>query len=184
MIRIIIKMSALAIVTLCVPAPSNAQEAAPPVNLKPLSQQVAARFDQTLAEIAIQKEDITRIEEQNSDLEGVPVLILGARRDRLWTSMFQKTLALARDVSLQEDRGMDVSAYRGNLVRELEKLPDEAYGAMQRLRDRVVFPSDELAPEEFVVADQKLFKILRDLDDIFRALTSYVEIAGKFDLDA
>lgn len=153
-------------------------------NLQPLSQQVAARLDQALAEIEIQKEDIKRIEEQHSDLAGIPAQILGARRDRLRTSMFNKTLALAKDVSLQEDRGADVSAYKSNLARELGDLPNEAYGALQRLKDRVEFPSSDLAPEDFVVADQKLFKLLRDLDNIFQALTTYVELADKFDLDA
>ena len=153
-------------------------------DLQPLSQQVAARLDQALAEIEIQKEDIKRIEERHSDLAGIPAQILGARRDRLRTSMFNKTLALAKDVSLQEDRGKDVSAYKENLVRELGNLPDAASGALQRLKGQVEFPSNDLAPEDFVVADQKLFKLLRDLDEVFRALTTYVEIAGKFDLDA
>ena len=98
--------------------------------------------------------------------------------------MFNKTLTLAKDVSLQEDRGMDVSAYKEILVRELGDFPDTASGALQRLKDQVEFPANDLAPEDFVVADQKLFKLLREVDDVFRALTTYVEIADKFDLDA
>ena len=184
MTRIIINLTAYALVTLCLPGSANAQDADVQNDLQPLSQQVAARLDQALAEIEIQKEDIKRIEERHSDLAGIPAQILGARRDRLRTSMFNKTLALAKDVSLQEDRGKDVSAYKENLVRELGNLPDAASGALQRLKGQVEFPSNDLAPEDFVVADQKLFKLLRDLDEVFRALTTYVEIAGKFDLDA
>lgn len=184
MTRIIINLTAYALVTLCLPGSANAQDANIQNDLQPLSQQVAARLDQALAEIEIQKEDIKRIEERHSDLAGIPAQILGARRDRLRTSMFNKTLALAKDVSLQEDRGKDVSAYKENLVRELGNLPDAASGALQRLKGQVEFPSNDLAPEDFVVADQKLFKLLRDLDEVFRALTTYVEIAGKFDLDA
>ena len=184
MTRIIINLTAYALVTLCLPGSANAQDANAQNNLQPLTPQVAARLDQALAEIEIQKEDIKRIEEQHSDLAGIPAQILGARRDRLRTSMFNKTLALAKDVSLQEDRGKDVSAYKENLVRELGNLPDAASGALQRLKGQVEFPLNDLAPEDFVVADQKLFKLLRDLDEVFRALTTYVEIAGKFDLDA
>ncbi len=184
MTRTIFRLTAYLLVTLCIAAPALSQEEATRVHLKPLPEKVAARFDQTLAEIAIQKEDIKRIDTQHSDLDGIPAAILGARRDRLSTSMFNKTLALARDVSKEQDRGADVSAYKSNLTRELGDFPDTATGALQRPKGRVEFPSNDLAPEDFVVADQKLFKLLREVDDIFRALTTYVEIAGKFDLDA
>lgn len=184
MTRTIFRLTAYLLVTLCIAAPALSQEEATRVDLESLSEKVAARFDQRLAEIAIQKEDIKRIDTQHSDLDGIPAAILGARRDRLSTSMFNKTLALARDVSTEQDRGADVSAYKSNLARELGNFPDTATGALQRLKGRVEFPSNDLAPEDFVVADQKLFKLLREVDDIFRALTTYVEIAGKFDLDA
>jgi len=184
MTRIIINLTAYVLVTLCLPGSTNAQDADVQNDLQPLSQQIATRFDQTLAEIAIQKEDIKRIDTQHSDLDGIPAAILGARRDRLSTSMFNKTLALAKDVSTEQDRGADVSAYKSNLASELSIFPDTATGALQRLKGRVEFPANDLAPEDFVVADQKLFKLLREVDDVFRALTTYVEIADKFDLDA
>ena len=46
------------------------------------------------------------------------------------------------------------------------------------------FPSPDLPPEEFVVADQKLFKYLIELDDVYRGLNAYVELAAEFGLDA
>ena len=104
--RTIFSLTASVLATLCLLGPANAQDADVQNDLQPLSQQVAARLDKVLAEIEIQKEDIKRIEEQHSDLAGIPAQILGARRDRLRTSMFNKTLALAKDVSLQGDRGL------------------------------------------------------------------------------
>lgn len=184
MTRIIINLTAYVLAMICLPGSANAQNAATQDDLQPMPEQVAAGFDQTLADIEILKEDFERLKGQLSDLNGVPANILGGRRDRLWASMFSKTLALARDVSAQEDGGIDVSAYKGNLTRELSDLPDDGYVAIQRLRERVVFPSNDLAPEDFVVIDQKLFKQIRELDEIFRALTTYVDIAGKFDLNA
>ncbi len=177
-------MTGRVFVLVCLLSPASAQEADGRLDLQPLPEEIAARFDQALAEIELQKEDIEQIEARIGDLEGLPVKIFAARRDRQWTSMFNKTLDLARDVAEQESNGKDVSAYRDHLIDELSELPDETYGTIQRLRDRVEFPTPDLAPEKFVVADQKLFKQLRELDEFLRALIAYIEIADKFDLDA
>ena len=184
MIRSILNMAGYVLVALCVLGPVNAQEADGQVDLQPLPEQIATRFDQTLADIEDQKEDIETTEARLGDFESTPADILGARRDRVWTSMFHKTLQLARDVAAQQDSGKDVSAYRDHLTSELSELPDEAYDTLQHLRSRVEFPSADLPPEKFVVADQKLFKRLREVDDIFRALIAYVQVAEKFGLDA
>lgn len=184
MSRIVFSLIACAVTWLCIPGSASAQETDGRVDSGPLPEQVAARFDQAIADIEVDKEDIHRIEERLTDLEGIPADILGARRDRLWTSMFHKTLDLAREVAAQEAGGKDVSAYRSHMISELSDLPEETYSSLQRLRDRVVFPSPDLGPEKFVIVDQRLFKQLRELDEIFRALIAYVEIADEFDLDA
>ncbi len=169
---------------LWLPGSASAQESNGQVDLQPLPEQVAARFDQMLAEIKAQKEDIESLDARSADYEGLIAELLGTRRDRHWTSMFQNTATLARDVAEQKADGKDVSAYHDELVAELTSLPDGAYGAMQRLRSRVEFPSPELPPDKFVVADQKLFKHMIELDDIYRALNAYIEIADDFGLDA
>jgi hypothetical protein len=164
--------------------PAIAQEVGEGPELQPLPEEISARFDQMLADIENQKEDIASTEARLGDFEGTPADILSARRDRVWTSMFHKTLQLARDVAAQQDSGKDVSAYRDHLISELSELPDEAYDTLQHLRSRVEFPSTDLPPEKFVVADHELFKRLREVDDVFRALIAYVQIAEKFDLEA
>ena len=136
--------------------PAIAQEAGEGPELQPLPEQISAQFDQTLADIALQKKDVERLGMRAEVLEGAFVKILVARQDRVWTSMFQSTVDLAKAVATQQANGMDVSAYWDKLVDELEALPDEAHGAMERLRNRVVFPSDDLAPQEFVIADREL----------------------------
>jgi small conductance mechanosensitive channel len=169
---------------LCLSFPAGAQETEGPAGLEPLPAEVAARFDQALADIELQKNDIERTGERLGDFEGTPADILAARRDREWTTMFQATLDFARDVAAREADGFDASSYRKHLTGELSRLPGEAYGTLERLRQRVVFPSPELGPEQFVVEDQKLFKILGELDEVFRALIAYVHIADQFELDA
>ena len=164
--------------------PAAAQDKAPEVDLQPLPEEVAAEFEQNLAEIEEQKEDIEDIERRLADFEGVPAAILGGRRDGMLAATFNKTLELAQGVAAQEQLGMNVSAYRKTVVRELSDLPDEMYDAIGRLRVQVEYPSSNLPPQEFVIADQKLFTQLQDLDNFLRAIISYIEIADEFGLDA
>jgi small conductance mechanosensitive channel len=189
MIRIFFSLMGFVVLTFCLSGPAStqetsAQETSAQVDLQPLPAQVVARFDQMLAEIEVQKEDIKSLDARSAVYEGLIAELLGTRRDRLWTSMFQNTATLARDVAAQEAGGKDISAYEDQLIAELTSLPDGAYGAMQRLRSRVEFPSPDLPPDKFVVADQKLFKHMVELDAIYRALNAYIEIADEFGLDA
>jgi small conductance mechanosensitive channel len=182
--RIIFSLTVCVVAMLCLPTSTGAQETDGRLDLQTLTEQVSAEFDQAVADIEADKEDIKRVEERLSGLEGMAAEILTARRDRQWTAMFHKTLDLAREVAAQESTGKDVSAYRDYLVSELGDLPGETYVTLMRLRGRVKFPTPDLPPEKFVIADQKLFKQLREVDEVFRALISYVQIADRFGLDA
>ncbi len=184
MIRTVFIVAGCASMVLLSLNPAIAQEAGEGSELRPLPEQISAQFDQILADIALQKKDGERLGMRAEELEGEFVKILVARQDRVWTSMFQSTVDLAKVVATQRANGMDVSAYWDKLIVELEALPDEAHGAMERLRNRVVFPSDDLAPKEFVIADRELFKAIAELDKIFAALITYVELAERFNLDA
>lgn len=161
-----------------------AQDKTPEADLQPLPQEVSAQLDQMLADIEDQKDDIKHIEKRLGDFEGLPAVILGARRDGMWAAMFHKTLELAREVAEQEQSGRNVAVYEKTVVSALSDLPDEMYDAIVRLRERITFPSGDLPPEEFVIADQELFSQLQNLDNFFRALISYIEIADEFGLDA
>jgi len=182
--RIIFSLTACVLTVLWWSGPASAQEADGPVDLQPLPEQVAAQFDQMLAKIEMQKEEIKGLDARLVDHEGLIADLLGTRRDRLWTSMFQNIATLARDIYAQKTGGKDISAYQDQILAELTSVPDGADEAMQRLRDRVEFPSPDLPPDKFVVADQKLFKHMVELDDIYRALITYIDIADEFGLDA
>ena len=163
-------------------AVSQVQEDA--VELTPLPEEVSAGFDQRLTNIALQNVDIQQLQTRVDLSEGLAAQVLEIRRDRIWTSMFQNTLALAKDVADRRDNGLEVSIYEGLLVGQLSVRAPEAIVAIQRMRSRVSFPTDEAPPEDFVLDDQKLFKQVGEVDNLFRALIDYVAIAERYDLDA
>ncbi len=118
-------------VMLWVSSPASAQDAS--AGLQPLTEQVSANFEQMFAALGDQKEDIENLEARIGDDESLLARLLGTRRDRLWTSMFQNTVTLAHEIAAQKAGGKDVSAFEAQLVVELASLPDAAHEALQRL---------------------------------------------------
>jgi small conductance mechanosensitive channel len=170
--------------SIIVPGLANAQEVVEQLELAPLPEEVAADFDQRLSEIALQDEDIQQLQARVDSSEGLPAQVLAIRRDRLWTSMFQNTLALAKDVADRRDDGLDASEFLDRLAVQSSTLLPQAIVAIQRVRTRVIFPTEKAPPEEFVVDDQILFQQVREVDNLYRTLMQYVRIADRFDLDA
>ena len=162
--------------------PVRAQEGEP--ELQPLPAEVSAGFDQTLADLALLQRDIKEIGRRAQDTEGLIGQVLAKRRDVLWIEMFHGTIEIAGLVTSQMENNKDVSTYRERLQSELSTLPDEVYGTLERIRNRVEFPTAEMPPEEFVVADQKLFSHMREVDNLLRELVAYTQIAGNFGIDA
>jgi small conductance mechanosensitive channel len=180
---ILVVMGALAF-SFMAPGLASAQELDEQLELEPLPEEAAAEFDQRLTNIALQNVDIQQLQVRVDSSEGLAALVLEIRRDRIWTSMFQNTLALAKDVADRRDDGREVSIYEGLLVGQLADLTPEAIVAIQRMRSRVSFPTEEAPPEDFVIDDQKLFKQVSEVDELYGALIEYVEMAGRFELDA
>ena len=181
-IRIISRFAACFFLLLWVGVPVLAQENQ--TELQPLPEEVAARFDQIMVEIDVQKRDMEQLTEREAEFEGPLAEILGVRRDRIWISALQNTVGLATEVATQQESGRDVAAYSERLVTALALIPAEARAALQRLKARTEYPTEEMAPQEFVVADQRLFTGMRELDNIFNALIDYVEVADRFALDS
>ncbi len=112
--------------------PAAAQDIAPEVDLQPLPQEVSVEFDQILAEIEEEKEDIKRIEGRLADFEGVSAAILGDRRDNMWAVTFHKTLELARGVAL----GSQFYTLYQDASSSLDGRDDDAFGNIFRLLGR------------------------------------------------
>lgn len=166
--------------------PANAQQTPQedPQQLQALPEATVTSFDQLVAAIIAEKEEIQRSIEHRDENEGVAAAIFSARIDRSGTSVFKNVIALARQVVVERDKGFDVSAYEGAVREDLGALPGAIDGALARYRERVEFPSPDMPPEQFVYKDQVLFRLLGEVDDVYQTVIDYIAIAESFDLDA
>ena len=179
-------LAALVYMTISVLSVSNlfAQDQEQSGGIEALPAELADEFDQRLTDIALQKVDIRQLDSRLEANEGLVAEILELRRDRLWTAMFRNTLKLATDIANRQQSGLDVDSYESLIAAQLSVLPAEAIVAIQRARSTTIYPTADTPPQEFVVTDQKLFRKVEQVDDLYGVLINYVEIADRFDLDA
>ena len=154
------------------------------VELRPLPEDVAAKFEERLGAIATLKVDVATLEERLADSAGLRKKVFHARLDTVRTSMFDATLSLARDISRQRERGFDVTELKDTLRDDLRVFPDQAAEAMQRLEDTLEMNYEEMGPRETVINDRKLLLAIQQVDAILGSLVSYAEIAASMELDA
>jgi small conductance mechanosensitive channel len=162
--------------------PALAQE--PASELLPLPEEVAARFDETLATIDEHREDLATIRRRSQrEEEGFMADLLAERFDRLWILMFRDVVDVAKELIGQREDGYEVDSYWKKVGAELSALPAEIVVAIGRVNARTEFPSSDLETREFVIADRELFAAVKAQNDLFRAMKIYVEVAEEFGLD-
>src|SRR5210317_2034096 len=109
----------------------------PESTLLQLSAKDEVAFEVMVAEIELQQQDLVAIDERLATMEGPRADILAARRDKVWTSMFDNTIEFALAVADQQDKGVDVTEFMDELTQDFSILPAEAYEATERIRTRV-----------------------------------------------
>jgi len=159
-----------------------AETDAPPV-AEPLAPEVAADFDERLALVIAMRKDAERIESQLLGKEGMEAQVITARLDVALGNWFKSTIELADAVVGQLEAGKDVARYLDSILKELNRVPSVGKDIMERARAQIVFPHDDMAPADIVVADQQLLKILSDLDGVYEALLDYVELVEGIGVD-
>jgi len=162
---------------------AHAQDVADPAVPTPLTTEVAADFDRVFADIELQTEDILQFQTRIDTSDGLTAEVLEIRRDRLWTSMFQSSLALAKDIADRRDDGQDVADYGDRIAVLLSSIAPQAIVLIQRSRSRIAFPIESAPADQFVLDDHELFRQVGATDALYRALHAYLEIAGRFELD-
>jgi len=151
--------------------------------LESLAPEITADFDERIALVMAKRKDAQRIESQLAGAEGLQEQIIGARLDVALGDWFRTTIDLADQVVKQSDSGKDVARYLDTLLEELDRVPAVGKDIMERLEAQVVFPDDDMAPADLVVADQRLLRMVTDLDGIYAALLTYIELVESLGVD-
>ncbi len=177
-------IAAIVMITTLAMNSARSQEADAPGS--PLPEDDAQRLDQLYSDINLERQDIQALDERlaGSELNELAIVILNERRDLLWSEMIADLLRLADQLADHRDAGQDVSPYLETVLVELSALPEQARTAIDRLASRAVLPTGDLPPGEFVFKDQELFTATGRLDDIYESLIDFIEISGRFDIDA
>ena len=155
---------------------------APPA-VEPLAPEAAADFDERLALVVVMRKDAERIESQLLGTEGLQAQVITARLDVALGEWFRSTIELADAVVEQLEAGKDVSRFLDPILNELNHVPSVGKEIMERAEAQVVFPRDDMAPADVVVADQQLLKIVTDLDGVYEALLDYLELVEGIGVD-
>jgi len=148
-----------------------------------LSEERRLLFEQLNEEIAIEQRQIQRLAARIKDSDGVTKTVLIARRDQTQNRMFKAILKLARELAADRENALDVAGEIETLMVLLESLPQRAFEAVQRIRAELVFPTNQTPPAEFVVEDQELSKDIGNLDEIYKVVVDYIEIAEQFEIE-
>jgi small conductance mechanosensitive channel len=156
------------------------EQAAEPLELPA---EVAAEFDARLVEIKSQKKIVAQLAKRAEKSEGLIAEVLVARMDAAWVKMFTNSVALSQDISAKRDDGFDVTVIADDLTKDLRTLPEQAVATLDRLRGNIVFPTSDLEPHEFVIADQQLLQLSLKLDLVLGSLITYLAIADTLGLD-
>lgn len=146
------------------------------------SDERAMRFEQLRDEIAREQREINRLDARITTSEGVAELVLIARRDMTRIRMFKAILVLAREVAAERDSGADVTIDVDEVIDFLKPLPAHAFEAVERIRARLVFPTNETPPAEFVILDQEWSQGINNLDGMYSVIVDYLDIADQYDM--
>jgi small conductance mechanosensitive channel len=182
------------IVTLFAAAPAFAQAPADPagdtgkataevIDPQVLPAELAMEFEQRIQTIEEQEVAVEQIRQTLAEKEGLMAKLYAGRLDAVWSEMFSETVSLARDLLDQQRAGYDVSKLTAEVVSDLHVFPTDAIDALKRLSGDVVFPTEEMAPAEVAITDQKLWLAIDKFDRILESMTSWLALANDLGID-
>ena len=158
---------------------ASAQEETVAPELLELPADVAAQFEQRVAAIERQEIAIERLSKSFEGTEGLRADLYAGRMDSISATMFSDTVQLAQDIAEQQENGFEVSLTAEQVSERLRVFPEESAAALTRLRDSVVYPTEDMAPPELAITDQYLLRATQKFDFVLQSMVAYLAIADK-----
>ena len=165
------------------PASDTSAAAAAAADLQALPGELAMDFEQRIQTIEDQEAAVQQLRKTLAEKEGLVAQLYAGRLDAVWSEMFSATVRLARDLLEQQKNGYDVSEYTAKVVADLHVFPQDAIDALKRLSGDVVFPTEEMAPAEVAITDQKLWLAIDKVDHVLGSMASWLRIADELGID-
>ena len=156
---------------------AGAQEDTAAPELLPLPADTAAELEQRIAEIGRQELIIEQLNESYRRAEGLQAELYAGRIDSVWSELFSDSVRLAQDVVSQQEKGFDVSVIAADLADRLSEFPQESVASLARLRESVVYPTDDMSPSELAIADQYLLRATNKFDRVLQSMIGFLTIA-------
>ena len=162
---------------------ASAQEETVAPELLELPVDIATQFQQRIAEIERQERSVAALKKSLEQADGLMADLYAGRADAVWATMFSDTVQLAGDIAEQQESGFDVSVFANEIEDGLAVFPEESAAALARLRGGVVYPTEEMAPPEFAIADQYLLRATQKFDFVLQSTVAYLTVAEQLGIE-
>jgi len=172
------------VVLLLVTQLASAQEEAVAPELAELPAEIAAEFEQRIAAIERQEQSVATLKKSLEQADGLMADLYAGRVDVAWAAMFNDTVRLADDIAEQQDGGFDVSAFADEIEGGLAVFPEQAAAALAKLRAGIVYPTEEMSPPEFAIADQYLLRATQKFDFVLQSTVTYLAVAEQLGIES
>lgn len=141
-------------------------------------------LDTLLEKIDSERASIRALTTRLRAADGIIRAVTFARLDRVSTDLFKTALKLANETIRLEEQGKDSREYRRGIEEDLQRLPELAFAALDRLKETFEYGGDNLTAVEMVTANQKLFRVIRASDEIYQILFDYQTVSDVLKIDS
>jgi len=157
---------------------ADADKPAPP---QPLTESQVQANDAALERIKELRSELTDLAGKVDRSEGVEKAVYKQRMNNRWLELLSVAADFAQAVAKQADSNYDVTAYRPDVKRLLDKLPGEVRRNIVQTNLTLEDVPDANEPaEEQLIHDAKLMQLTQENDRLYQALLTALQLAEKF----
>ncbi len=171
------------VLLLAVSAAAFSQEAESEQPLIPMTEEESAALDKLLEKIESDRVVVASLTARLDDTNGIVRSITYARLDRRSEQLLKSVLSLANESIKLESQGKDAQEYRRLIEKDLAGLPEIAFDGLKRVASSFIYRSDDMVAVDMVAEDQRLFRALKVVDDIYQMLFDYMAISDVMQID-
>jgi len=151
--------------------------------LIPLTEADALLLDGLLEKIEADRATIRTLTKRLDGAEGIVRTVTYARLDLMSTDLLKSALEFAKETIKLEEQGKDPGEYRRSIEKDLARLPEVAFDALDRISATFSYKSQNLSAMELVAEDQQLFRAIKAADDIYQILFDFQTVAGVLEIE-